>query len=113
MVKPLLQYLTIIFLVFFFSKAFSQFPYKESFTNRTANGVVFGGAPAAFLTASGGSSTGGLPVDSTGAGFLRLTNATNNQKGYAYGLNLNTISMVAPARTVSVSFCLMLLQILL
>jgi gliding motility-associated-like protein len=85
MVKPLLQYLTIIFLVFFFSKAFSQFPYKESFTNRTANGVVFGGAPAAFLTASGGSSTGGLPVDSTGAGFLRLTNATNNQKGYAYG----------------------------
>jgi gliding motility-associated-like protein len=85
MVKILLRYLPIIFLVFFFSNAFGQFPYKQSFTARTANGVTFGGAPAAFLTASGSSSTGGTPIDSNGTGFLRLTNATNNQKGYAYG----------------------------
>lgn len=85
MVKLLLRYLPIIFLVFIFSSAFSQFPYKQTFTDRTANGVVFGGAPEAFLTASGSSSTGGSPIDSNGVGFLRLTNATNNQKGYAYG----------------------------
>jgi gliding motility-associated-like protein len=85
MVKPLLRYLPLILLVFLFSKSFGQFPYKESFTDRTAKGVVFGGAPAAFLTASGSTSVGGSPIDSSGIGFLRLTNATNNQKGYAYG----------------------------
>lgn len=78
----------LLFLTFLFSfqilSVFGQFPYAESFRNSTAAGVIFGGEPSAFLTASGSSISGGIPIDRNGDGFLRLTNATNNQKGYAY-----------------------------
>ncbi|MDB5018966.1 MAG: hypothetical protein JWQ28_93, partial [Pedobacter sp.] len=83
MVKPLLRLLPFLLLALFSSDVYAQFPYKESFTNATANGIEFGGEPFAFLTAAGGSSTG-TPIDAPGSGFLRLTNATTNQKGYAY-----------------------------
>jgi gliding motility-associated-like protein len=84
MVKPLLRLLPLLFLALFSSKVYAQFPYTESFTNPSANGIIFGGAPSAFLTAAGSSSAGGTAIDPAGSGFLRLTNATNNQKGYAY-----------------------------
>jgi gliding motility-associated-like protein len=84
MVKQLLRYLPFFILSLIFTNAYAQFPYTESFRFPTANGIVFGGAPSAFLTASGSSATGGTPFDLTGNGYLRLTNATTNQKGYAY-----------------------------
>jgi len=69
------------------SKSYAQFPYVESFRNSSATGITFGGAPSAFLTAAGsGYENGahvGTPIDANGTGFLRLTNAANNQKGYA------------------------------
>ncbi|MCD0490223.1 Ig-like domain-containing protein [Pedobacter sp. MC2016-14] len=77
---------SVFFLVWlcFIPKSFAQFPYVESFRAATAPGITFGGAPAAFLTASGNSSLGGTPIDPVGNGYLRLTSAANNQKGYAY-----------------------------
>jgi len=66
----------------FSSKA--QFPYVESFRAATAPGITFGGAPSAFLTAAGSSYEGGTPIDPQGNGYLRLTNAAKNQKGYVY-----------------------------
>ncbi len=78
-----LRYLTLLLLLLS-TKVFAQFPYVESFKNSTARGVVFGGAPSAFLTAAGSSSTGGPAIDRNGDGYLRLTNATTNQKGYVY-----------------------------
>ncbi len=69
------------------SKGYAQFPYVESFRNSSASGITFGGTPSAFLTAAGsGFSNGnhtGTPIDPEGNGFLRLTNAANDQKGYA------------------------------
>ncbi|TZF84988.1 tandem-95 repeat protein [Pedobacter sp. BS3] len=57
---------------------YAQFPYFESFKNSTASGIVYGGAPAAFLTA-------GTPTnEGEGNGYLRLTNNDQNQKGYIY-----------------------------
>ncbi|WP_457287977.1 Ig-like domain-containing protein [Pedobacter sp. UYP24] len=56
----------------------------ESFRAATAPGVTFGGAPSAFLTASGSSVTGGNPIDPVGQGYLRLTNNIKNQKGYVF-----------------------------
>lgn len=82
MVKRLL-----ILFLFLYSSAdqvFAQFPYTESFRNSTAQGIIFGGAPAAFLTAFGSSAEGGTPIDPNGTGYLRLTNSTRNQKGYVY-----------------------------
>jgi gliding motility-associated-like protein len=78
----------LLILIFIFSSlitaVFAQFPYVESFRNSTAPGVQFGGEPSAFLTAFGSSINGGTPIDKNGEGFLRLTNALNNQKGYIY-----------------------------
>jgi len=51
------------------------FPYHESFKNSTAAGMVFGGSPAASLTAGG--------PDANGAGYLRLTNNATNQLGFS------------------------------
>jgi gliding motility-associated-like protein len=82
MIKRLLLFK--VFLLGLTLSTFAQFPYNESFKNQTAPGVIFGGAPFAFLTASGTSSQGGTPIDVTGDGFLRLTNATNNQKGFIF-----------------------------
>jgi len=60
-------------------RANAQFPYKETFRNTTAPGVVFGGDTLAFLTA------GKVTGDTAGNGYLRLTNASTYQKGYVYG----------------------------
>src|SRR5690606_1187122 len=62
----------------------AQFPYNESFRNATAQGVVFGGSPSAFLTAAPGTGAGGSGIDPVGNGYLRLTNNKNNQKGFVY-----------------------------
>ncbi len=77
---------SVFFLIWlcFIPKSFAQFPYVESFRAATAPGITFGGAPSAFLTAAGSSSTGGTPIDALGDGYLRLTNAARNQKGYIY-----------------------------
>jgi len=72
-------------LVMLFSNvAKAQFPYNESFRNATAEGVIFGGAPSAFLTAAPGTGVGGTSIDPVGNGYLRLTNNTRNQKGFVY-----------------------------
>jgi gliding motility-associated-like protein len=72
----------------FFSVAWfnasAQFPYFESFRTSSRNGIVLGGEPSAFLTAGGSSASGGTPIDKENEGYLRLTNATRDQKGYAY-----------------------------
>ncbi len=76
---------TILVLVLLFSNAVrAQFPYNESFRNATAEGVVFGGSPSAFLTAAMGTGVGGTSIDPVGHGYLRLTNNTKNQKGFIY-----------------------------
>lgn len=62
----------------------AQFPYNESFRNATAEGVIFGGAPSAFLTAAPGTGPAGTSIDPVGNGYLRLTNNANNQKGFVY-----------------------------
>lgn len=82
----MLRFLTNLLLIFLTSTTVcnAQFPYVESFRNATARGVIFGGTPSAFLTASGSSISGGTPIDPNGQGYLRLTNAANNQKGYVY-----------------------------
>jgi len=54
----------------------AQFPLYESFKNTTAPGFVIGGNTPAYLTAGS--------LDSAGSGFLRLTNASTYQLGYAY-----------------------------
>ena len=82
MLKRLLLLFIIIYCSFF--KVLGQFPYVESFRNSTASGVVFGGVPYAFLTAYGASADGGSPIDRQGEGYLRLTNAAKNQKGFVY-----------------------------
>ncbi|MEO6729203.1 MAG: gliding motility-associated C-terminal domain-containing protein [Candidatus Dojkabacteria bacterium] len=73
--------LTFVFmLVSFLAKA--QLPYYESFRNSSAKGIIFGGAPSAFLTASPTSN-----LDKEGEGYLRLTNNDLDQKGFIYGTN--------------------------
>lgn len=67
-------------LISFLTRA--QLPYYESFRNSTATGIVFGGSPTAFLTAS---PIAGLDPD--GEGYLRLTNNNFDQKGYIYSQN--------------------------
>src|SRR5690606_34306195 len=63
----------------------AQFPYGSSFKNSTAPGMVFNGNPSpAFLTADPVAAVAaGMTPDADGAGYLRLTAATSNQRGYA------------------------------
>ncbi|HMI02530.1 MAG TPA: hypothetical protein VK541_08625, partial [Pedobacter sp.] len=87
MIKQL-QIALFLVLSFIAADTYAQFPYQESFRGATANGITFGGAPSAFLTAGGsgyqaGAHTG-TPLDAVGEGYLRLTNNTKNQKGYIY-----------------------------
>lgn len=53
---------------------FAQFPITQNFMGGTATGWILGGN--ATLTSG--------TVDPAGAGYLRLTSNSNNQKGYAY-----------------------------
>ena len=56
--------------------------------NTSAPDMVFGGTPGAFLTA--GSTVpypGGSITDAAGSGYLRLTSADTQQRGYAYNNN--------------------------
>ncbi|MXV16165.1 Ig-like domain-containing protein [Hufsiella ginkgonis] len=71
-----LRYCALLLAITLFTgKAYAQFPYEETFKNSTAQGITFGGAPAAFLTAAAG-------IHPEGQGFLRLTNNSQSQKGY-------------------------------
>lgn len=81
MKKQILTYsiLCTILCTFFSQSGWAQFPYTETFKNTTAPGVVFGGEASSFLTA------GIISGDINGTGYLRLTNDTNFQKGFAYG----------------------------
>ena len=67
-------------LLFFVIQANAQFTFKDDFKKNTAPDVIIGGSGGingtAYLTA-------GID-DPLGAGWLRLTNATINQGGYAY-----------------------------
>lgn len=54
----------------------SPFPYSETFKNLTASGIILGGAPNTALLTAG-------TFDSNGLGYLRLTNNSNNQTGFA------------------------------
>lgn len=71
--KPMLTFI----LMFFCFGLKAQLPYFESFKNSTARGITFGGAPAAFLTASPN-----VNLDPDGNGYLRLTNNNFDQKGF-------------------------------
>lgn len=57
------------------SVLFAQLPYQQSFKNSAASGVLVSGT--ARLTAASG-------IDPEGDGYLRLTDNTTNQVGYAY-----------------------------
>lgn len=60
------------------------FPYGETFKNSTATGVVFGGGTSsepAKLTGTGTAIDG--ITDAVGSGYLRLTNQSNDQAGFA------------------------------
>ncbi|RBQ01911.1 hypothetical protein, partial [Pedobacter miscanthi] len=74
--KYFLQFICFVFFVFFLGikASYGQFTINENFRNSTANGVILG--DKATLTS-------GL-FDPAGNGWLRLTGASNNQKGYAY-----------------------------
>jgi len=88
MIKMLRFQIIVVLSLCIFKNAFAQFPYVESFRNSTSKGIIFGGAPSAFLTAAGSayntatSSHTGTPLDANGDGYLRLTNNVQNQKGY-------------------------------
>lgn len=84
MIKSL-QIATLIFLALIWSSVTkAQFPYNESFRNTVAEGVIFGGSPQAFLTATPGTGAGGSSIDPAGNGYLRLTANRTNQKGFIY-----------------------------
>lgn len=60
------------------------FPYGETFKNSTATGIVLGGGTGsepAKLTGTGTAIDG--MTDAAGSGYLRLTNQTANQAGFA------------------------------
>ncbi|HEX7366395.1 MAG TPA: hypothetical protein VF273_04825, partial [Pelobium sp.] len=57
----------------------SSLPYFQSFKNATAPDIKFGGTPTAFLTASPAAN-----IDPDGSGYLRLTNNSQDQRGYIY-----------------------------
>lgn len=70
------------------TKSFSQLPFLESFKDTAAPGILFGGNPSAFLTAGQTVSyPGGTTTDGVSDGYLRLTSATANERGYAYNMN--------------------------
>lgn len=75
--------LSFFFFLFIPFLCFAQFPYNESFKNATAPGVIFGGAPTAFLTADPA-----YNIDAPGSGYLRLTNADLSQKAFIYSNNV-------------------------
>ena len=69
-----------VMLLFSAVTTFAQFPFTETFRNATAPGMVYGNQVASmtpFLTASNG-------TDPVGSGYLRLTNNSKYQAGYAY-----------------------------
>ena len=78
--RPLRQLLLALSALFAFSStAWAQFPRVESFKNSTTSGVGFrlGGTPnPAVLTSASG-------TDANGSGYLRLTNNTTDQSGFA------------------------------
>ena len=76
--------ITVFFMLISF-KSKAQFPYFDSFRDSTAKGIVFGGVPEAFLTASKKAN-----IDVSGNGYLRLTDNTGYQKGYVYSTNTFT-----------------------
>jgi len=76
MIKNLLLSIFILLMVFSFKRVNAQFPYFESFKNKTAPGITFGGDPVAFLTANS--------IDTDGDGYLRLTSNGQFQKGFIY-----------------------------
>ncbi|MDB5119520.1 MAG: hypothetical protein JWN56_738 [Sphingobacteriales bacterium] len=76
MTRKLLLSIFIFIALFSFEKVNAQFPYFESFKNKTAPGVTFGGDPVAYLTANS--------IDPDGDGYLRLTSNDLFQKGYIY-----------------------------
>ena len=59
----------------------ASFPRNASFTDNNASGFTLGGS--AFLTAKNSSAAGGIALDASGSGALRLTDAIGNQAGYA------------------------------
>jgi len=79
---PFFRFCIIVFILLisnfiFIPKVHAQFTINENFHgNVVGNNIMMGGAPAALLTS--GSS------DPVNAGWLRLTNADQFQKGYAY-----------------------------
>ena len=82
MIKLLRYSVLFLFSLFIAQKSYAQFPYKESFRNTSAANILFGGSPTAYLTAVG---NGVDQPDPPGDGYLRLTSAGFNQKGYAIG----------------------------
>jgi uncharacterized repeat protein (TIGR01451 family) len=70
----------------------AQLPFTEGFTNSTAPGVVFGGNPNPAKLTSG-------DEDPVGDGFLRITDNTNNQAGFAYN-----DAVVLPSVGLSIEF---------
>lgn len=69
-----------LFSPFFIVKVHAQFTFKDDFKKNTAPDVIIGGSGGINGTAY---LTSGID-DPLGAGWLRLTNATTNQGGYAY-----------------------------
>src|ERR1035437_287475 len=73
----------VIFIIFAVSNCIfipivnAQFTIKENFQGSTVgSSIILGGSPSAYLTSG--------VVDPVNDGWLRLTNANLNQKGYAY-----------------------------
>jgi hypothetical protein len=59
----------------------ATFPRSATFNDANTSGFTLGGT--AFLTAVGSSASGGTPIDASGSGALRLTDAIGYQAGYA------------------------------
>jgi hypothetical protein len=82
------SFIFIISAVIFTPKSFSQLPFLQSFKDTVAPGIIFGGNPTAFLTANQTVSyPGGTITDGISDGYLRLTSAAVNERGYAYNMN--------------------------
>ena len=79
---PFFRFCIIVFVLLisnliFIPKVHAQFTINENFHgNVVGNNITMGGAPTALLTS-------GSP-DPVNAGWLRLTNSSAFQKGYAY-----------------------------
>ncbi|WP_017259302.1 T9SS type B sorting domain-containing protein [Pedobacter arcticus] len=79
--KPIPNLCLLALLLLFTSWASAQtnLPYFQSFKNATAPDIQFGGIPTAALTASPA-----VNIDPDGSGYLRLTNNSQDQRGYIY-----------------------------